>query len=191
MWLRSACRTRAPSGSTRTSSGPVMSRRPSGSQLDAHPSPSGPSPTTSLVPSRSTATICLVPQFENHSRPSCQRGDSGMAKPSSNTRVCMRLLRRDYRLDHRQPAVRRGRSACARPRAPRNRGERLRRTAPRLNACAPFWTRPPSRRSRPKRRSLNEIYLDDRHGALSRREILRWLLERDLVRPTDRRARLS
>jgi hypothetical protein len=41
------------------------------------------------LPSRSTATICLVPQFENHRRPSCHRGDSGMARPSSSTRGCM------------------------------------------------------------------------------------------------------
>jgi len=69
-------------------SGPVMSRRPSGSQFVAQPSPSGPSSTTSLLPSRSTATICLVPQFENHRRSSCHRGDSGMASPSSSTRGC-------------------------------------------------------------------------------------------------------
>ena len=37
MWLRSACRTREPSGSTRTSSAPVTSMRPSGSQLVAQP----------------------------------------------------------------------------------------------------------------------------------------------------------
>ena len=42
MWLRSACRTLVPSGSTRTSSSPVISIRPSGSQLVAQPSPSGP-----------------------------------------------------------------------------------------------------------------------------------------------------
>jgi hypothetical protein len=67
---------------------------------DEHPSvrepvrrptePSGPSSTTSLEPPRSTATICLVPQFENHGRSSCQRGDSGMARPPSSTRGCMR-----------------------------------------------------------------------------------------------------
>ena len=104
-WLRSTCRTRAPSGSTRDQlragdEQDVRVRGPSSSPTRARP---GPSPTTSLLPSKSTATrICLVPQFENHSRPSCQRGDSGIAKPSSNTRICMRLLRRDYRLDHRR-----------------------------------------------------------------------------------------
>ena len=66
-----------------------MSIRLSGSQLTAQPSPSGPRPITSLLPSRSTATISSAPQLENHSRPSCQRGDSGIARPLSSTRGCM------------------------------------------------------------------------------------------------------
>src|SRR5438067_6991780 len=36
---------------------------------------------TSLLPSRSTATISCAPQFENHRRPSCQRGDSPTTRP--------------------------------------------------------------------------------------------------------------
>jgi hypothetical protein len=66
-----------------------MSIRPSGSQLVAQPSPSGPRPATSLLPSRSTATISPVPQFENHKRPSCHRGDSPVASPSRSTRGSM------------------------------------------------------------------------------------------------------
>src|SRR5215208_7306051 len=84
--LRSACLTIDPSGSLRVSSWPVTSSRPSGSHSVAHPRPGGPSPTTSLLPSRSTATISWVPQLENHRRPSCQRGDSPIARPLS--RIC-------------------------------------------------------------------------------------------------------
>src|SRR5215208_1032070 len=84
--LRSACLTIDPSGSLRVSSWPVTSRRPSASQSVAHPRPGGPCPTTSLLPSRSTATISCVPQLENQRRPSCQRGDSPIARPLS--RIC-------------------------------------------------------------------------------------------------------
>jgi hypothetical protein len=35
----------------------------------------------------STATISLVPQFENRRRPSCHRGDAPIPKPFSRTRV--------------------------------------------------------------------------------------------------------
>ena len=73
---RSACRTIAPSGSRRSSSSPVTRRRPSGSQSIDQPRPAGPAPTTSLLPSRSTATISPVPQWANQRRSSCQRGDS-------------------------------------------------------------------------------------------------------------------
>ena len=40
------------------------------------PMPPGPCPTTSDLPSRSTAMISSVPQWANHSRSRCQRGDS-------------------------------------------------------------------------------------------------------------------
>jgi hypothetical protein len=42
--------------------------------------------TTSLLPSKSTATISCVPQSENQSRSSCQRGDSPKTMPVIN--VC-------------------------------------------------------------------------------------------------------
>src|SRR5262245_51725977 len=81
--LRSACLTIDPALSLRRSSWPVTSRRPSGSHSVAHPRPGGPCPTTSLLPSRSTAMISWVPQLENHRRPACQRGDSPIARPVS------------------------------------------------------------------------------------------------------------
>src|SRR5262245_54663992 len=87
MWLRSACRTRDPSGSTRVSSAPVTSVLPSGSQLAAQPLPPPPGPMTSVFTSRSTATISSVPQFENQRRPSCHRGDSPIPRPSNRTRI--------------------------------------------------------------------------------------------------------
>src|SRR5439155_16370712 len=37
--------------------------------------------TTSVLPTRSTATISCAPQSANHSRPSCHRGDSPKAIP--------------------------------------------------------------------------------------------------------------
>src|SRR5215510_3621105 len=40
--------------------------------------------TTSRLPSRSVAMISWAPQSENQRRPSCQRGDSPIAKPVSN-----------------------------------------------------------------------------------------------------------
>ena len=48
----------------------------------------GPTPRTitSLLPSRSTAMISPAPQSENHSRPSCQRGDSPRAMPVRRVR---------------------------------------------------------------------------------------------------------
>src|SRR2546425_6391683 len=88
MWLRSACRTRDPSGSTRTSSPPVTSMRPSGSHFVPQPLPPPPGPITSLFPLRSTATISSVPQLENRRRPSCHRGDSPIPRPSNRTCVC-------------------------------------------------------------------------------------------------------
>src|SRR5919204_4954728 len=42
--------------------------------------------TTSLVPCSSTATTSPVPQFATHRRPSCQRGDSPIARPVSSVR---------------------------------------------------------------------------------------------------------
>src|SRR5262249_53342550 len=38
---------------------------------------------TSGLPSVSTATTCRSIQLQNHSRPSCQRGDSGIPRPRS------------------------------------------------------------------------------------------------------------
>ena len=63
----------------------MTSRRPSGSQSIVQPSPSGPWPTISLAPWTSTARISPVPQWANHNRFSCHRGDSTMARPSSST----------------------------------------------------------------------------------------------------------
>ena len=57
----------------------MSSMRPSGSHSVAQPNPAGPRPTTSDLPSRSTATISSAPQCENHRRSSCQRGDSTKA----------------------------------------------------------------------------------------------------------------
>src|SRR5918997_93060 len=84
---RSACLTIEPSGSRRVSSLPVTSRRPSGSQSIDQPRPPGPCATTSLLPSRSTATISSVPQWANQSRPSCQRGDSPITRSLNRTWV--------------------------------------------------------------------------------------------------------
>jgi len=39
----------------------------------------------SRVPSRPTATTCWSIQLQNHSRPSCHLGDSGIPRPPSNT----------------------------------------------------------------------------------------------------------
>src|SRR6478735_6812488 len=68
---------------------PVTSKRPSGSHPMEWPRPDGPLATTWALPSRSTATMSGVPQCGNHKRPSCQRGDSPMARPLSSTRVSM------------------------------------------------------------------------------------------------------
>src|SRR4051812_6942538 len=83
--VRSAWRTIVPSGSWRSSSGPVVSSRPSGSQSIDQPSCGGPGAITSLRPSMSTATTSSAPQWANQSRPSCQRADSTIASPSSRT----------------------------------------------------------------------------------------------------------
>src|SRR6266516_2328005 len=40
---------------------------------------------TSALPSMSTATTWRSIQLQNHNRPSCQRGDSGIPRPVSNT----------------------------------------------------------------------------------------------------------
>jgi hypothetical protein len=82
----SACCTIDPSGSWRSSSGPVTSKRPLGNQSIDQPRPDGPWATTSLFPSRSTAMISVVPQWANQNRPSCQRGDSTKARSLSTTR---------------------------------------------------------------------------------------------------------
>src|SRR6476646_7066760 len=41
---------------------------------------------SSVVPSRSAATISCAPQLANQRRPSCQRGDSPTVRPLSKTR---------------------------------------------------------------------------------------------------------
>ena len=68
----------------------MSNMRPSGSHSVAQPNPAGARPTTSDVPSRSTAMISPAPQCENQRRSSCQRGDSTKASPSSN-RVVSRV----------------------------------------------------------------------------------------------------
>src|SRR5918993_1113085 len=70
----------------RSPSCPETSKRPSGSQSMENPMFVGARVTTSLLPSRSTATICWAPQWENHNRPSRQRGDSPITRPL--IRVC-------------------------------------------------------------------------------------------------------
>src|SRR5215213_1737588 len=76
--------------------------------------------TTSLLPSRSTATISCAPQFANHSRPSCQRGDSPITSPvsrmfgsliecsfvisCSDSRLLWTLVRPETESDPRRPA---------------------------------------------------------------------------------------
>src|SRR5829696_3093791 len=77
-----------PSGSPRRSraSWPATtSRLPSGSQSMQNGTVVGTRTITSLLPSRSTARISCVPQLENQSRYSCQRGDSPIARPPSKT----------------------------------------------------------------------------------------------------------
>src|SRR3954454_11777021 len=81
----STCSTNVPSASRRNRVSPVTRRRPSGSHAVAQPSPDRPGATTSHLPSRSTATTSSAPQWENHRRPSCQRGDSTIPKPSAST----------------------------------------------------------------------------------------------------------
>src|SRR5918995_1844044 len=85
--LMSVCTTNEPSGSRRRSVSPVTRRRPSGSHSVAQPSPGRPGAATSQFPSRSTARTSSAPQCENHNRPSCQRGDSTYARPSTRTRT--------------------------------------------------------------------------------------------------------
>src|SRR6516225_5095735 len=81
--LRSPCVTSDPSGSLRKirpSPPETTSRRPSGSQSTQHGN-DGALRMTSLFPLRSTAITSCVPQSENHSRPSCQRGCSPKRMP--------------------------------------------------------------------------------------------------------------
>ena len=92
--LRSAWVTSEPSGSRRRTAPPrpdTTSSRPSGSQSMQNGKVDGTRAMTSLSPSRSTAMISCAPQSENHSRPSCQRGDSPNARP----------LEQDARFGHR------------------------------------------------------------------------------------------
>ena len=92
--LRAVPRTAEPSGSMRVSSSPETRSRPSGSQSMDQPIVSRPGATTSLRPSRSTATTSPLPQWANHRRPSCQRPDSTMVRPSASSRLHPRPHRR-------------------------------------------------------------------------------------------------
>src|ERR1022692_3656798 len=75
-----------PSGSWRRSLFPVTSSLPSGSQSLEYPIGLSPlADVTSGLPSRLTATTCRSIQLQNHSRPSCHRGDSGIPRPLSRT----------------------------------------------------------------------------------------------------------
>src|SRR4051794_21416477 len=57
----------------------------------AQPIRAGPGATTSTRPRRSTASTSPAPQCANHSRPSCQRPDSTMTKPSASKRGAGRI----------------------------------------------------------------------------------------------------
>src|ERR1700745_753905 len=75
-----------PSGSCRSSLAPVVSSLPSGSQSMEYPIgwlAGSRVSMTSAVPSMSTATTCRSIQLQNHSRPSCHRGHSGVPSPLS------------------------------------------------------------------------------------------------------------
>src|ERR687888_1667014 len=77
-----------PSGSWRRSLSPVTSSLPSGSQSMEYPIgwlAGSLVNITSALPSRPTATTCRSIQWQNHSRPSCHRGDSGIPRPLSRT----------------------------------------------------------------------------------------------------------
>ena len=77
-----------PSGSRRRILSPVVSSLPSGSQSMEYPIDrlSGSvARMTSAVPSMPTATTCRSIQLQNHRRPSCHRGDSGIPRPLSRT----------------------------------------------------------------------------------------------------------
>src|SRR5437763_4550324 len=109
---RSACVTNEPSGSWRSSSpsGPETTiSRPSGSQSKQNANAVGTWAMTALFPSASTATISCVPQLPNHRRPSCQRGDSPIARPVSRMSVIgtplvfRRLLRAPLSADTNAP----------------------------------------------------------------------------------------
>src|SRR5207248_950110 len=109
---RSACVTNEPSVSWRSSSpsGPEATiSRPSGSQSKQNANAVGTWAMTALFPSASTATISCVPQLPNHRRPSCQRGDSPIARPVSRMSVIgtplvfRRLLRAPLSADTNAP----------------------------------------------------------------------------------------
>src|SRR6266568_888242 len=75
-----------PSGSWRRSLSPVTSSLPSGSQSMEYPISLWPlAEATSRLPSRPTATTCRSIQLQNHSLPSCHRGDSGIPRPLSRS----------------------------------------------------------------------------------------------------------
>src|SRR3989442_14577639 len=82
--------TSSPSGSLRRrgrSLAETRSRRPSDSQsMENGNDGNGTRAMTSLLPSRSTATISWATQLENQRRSSCHRGDSPKARPVN--RVC-------------------------------------------------------------------------------------------------------
>src|SRR5215218_376573 len=58
---------------------------------------------TSLLPSRSTATISCVPQSANQSRSSCQRGDSPKAIPV--IKVCVSFIEHPFEILLRYPST--------------------------------------------------------------------------------------
>src|SRR6267154_1256392 len=86
---RSACMTRDPSGSRRSSrpSGEeTITRRPSGSQ-SVHSGSDFTRAITSLWPVRSTASTSPADQSEKYSRSPCHRGDSTSPRPVSSVRI--------------------------------------------------------------------------------------------------------
>src|SRR6266566_5842573 len=99
---RSACVTRDPPGSRRSSRpsrDETISSRPSGSQA-VHSGSESTRAITSLWPARSTATTSPAYQSEKYSRSSCQRGDSTRPRPVSSVRIpsiVMSLLRHGRR----------------------------------------------------------------------------------------------
>src|ERR1700683_110497 len=89
MSVRAASVTTDPSGSWRSTSASrpeTTANAPGGSQAMEKGNAVGTIAATALVPSSPTVTTSWVHQLHSQSLPSCQRGDSPIARPVSNTR---------------------------------------------------------------------------------------------------------